>query len=111
MDQTNHPVFINPKDFSGINGAIFGADSEDLNMTVVRWASGKGVKRHTNSEVDVVMIVLDGEGEVVIENQTHALIPGTILLIPKNATRSIVAKSQELTIANIHKKRRLMPRI
>ena len=57
-------------------GALWGAETEDLNATLVRWEAGKGVAAHTNDEVDVVMTVLEGSGVVRIDDDEQPVEPG-----------------------------------
>ena len=47
---------------SGGSGAIFARETADLDLNLVRFAPGSGVGEHVNREVDVAVIVLDGEG-------------------------------------------------
>ena len=48
---------------------------EDLNINLVHLEPGSGVDTHTNHEVDVVVIVLDGNGRLSIDTTDHELAP------------------------------------
>jgi mannose-6-phosphate isomerase-like protein (cupin superfamily) len=92
------------------SGPQWGAESDDLNATVLSWEEGRGVAWSVNNELDVVMVVLDGEGEARIEDEVVQLKAGVALLIPKGAQRSVIASSQWLTYMNVHRRRPgLMP--
>ena len=71
------------------SGPQWGHETDDLDLTLLSWGVGGNVAPHVNDEVDVLMIALDGAGEVTVSNETHPLRPGQALLIPKGAERSI----------------------
>ena len=91
------------------SGPLWAIESEDLDCTFVAWEEGKGVVSHVNTEVDVVMLVVSGQGEARVNADIIGLSPGTVILIPKGAERAVKASSR-LSYLNIHKRRkRLMP--
>ena len=91
-------------------GPLFGGESEDLDFTLVQWSAGGGVAEHLNSEVDVLMIVVTGEGAAVVDGESIRLRAGQALLIPKSMTRRIESGGEPFRYLNIHKRRRrLMP--
>ncbi len=101
---------INIHSITGANGALWGTETEDLDATVVRWEESKGVETHTNNEVDVIMVVVSGSGQAVVDGEAQALEPGAVIVIPKGVGRSITATQGALTYLNVHKRRRrLMP--
>ncbi|HEY0867904.1 MAG TPA: cupin domain-containing protein [Fimbriimonas sp.] len=92
------------------NGALWGTECEDLDATLVSWQPDRGVDLHTNNEVDVVMVVLEGSGEVRRGDDSLSVGPGTVLVIPKGTPRQVSAGPDSLTYLNVHKRRRrLMP--
>lgn len=106
---------MNDKDFVDLqtlvpsNGAMWGTETEDLDATLVSWAAGKGVAAHTNREVDVVMVVLEGRGRVQRGEEILEVEKGQVVVFPKGIERSITADDR-LTYLNVHKRRkRLMP--
>ena len=65
---------------------------------------------HTNTEVDVAMVVLQGRGAVEIDGERHELRAGNLVVLPKGVRRSIVALTADFRYLNVHKRRRrLMP--
>lgn len=103
-------ITIEALETTGTNGAVWGTETEDLNATLVRWEAEKGVAEHTNSEVDVIMTVVEGEGQVTVDEQMVPVRPGSIIVIPKGSTRKILATSENLTYVNVHRRRpKLMP--
>ena len=90
-------------------GPLWAIESEDLDCTFVAWEGSKGVAVHCNAEVDVVMLVVSGQGTAMVGTETVNLSPGTVLLIPKGVERGVIANTR-LAYLNIHKRRkRLMP--
>ena len=78
---------------------------EDLNMNLVHLEPGSGVDMHTNHEVDVVVIVLDGNGQVSINTIDHELAPHVLALAPRRSQRSISAGPAGLTYLTVHRRR------
>lgn len=92
------------------NGPLAGGQSEDLNFTLLRWAKGMGVDEHSNQEVDVLMVVLQGKGRLRVDGKSQPLIAGQAVLIPKGADRQINSDSEDFCYLNVHQRRRgLMP--
>lgn len=73
----------------GPSGVAWGLDSPQLNANLVTIAAGDGVEAHNNDEVDVLLIVSSGRGELVIDEQIYALASHSVVLIPRGSTRSI----------------------
>lgn len=92
------------------SGPQLGHESEDLNLTLLSWKAGEGVAPHVNEEVDVVLIVVDGEGEVSVGVEAFTLRAGAALLIPKGCERAIRCTSERFSYLSVHRRRRgLMP--
>lgn len=91
-------------------GVIWGGTTEDLNCTLLSWPRGGGVASHINTEVDVVMLVVEGSGEVIVDGEVFTLAAPQALLIFKGCERAIQSTSERFTYLSAHKKRRgLMP--
>lgn len=96
-------------DFHG-RGPQWGVETEQLNATILSWEKGHGLEAHVNHDLDVVMIVLDGEGEAFIEDEKISLHAGMVVPIAKGLVRAIKATGDRLTYASIHRRRPgLMP--
>jgi quercetin dioxygenase-like cupin family protein len=92
------------------SGPQWGAESEDLDMTLLSWKAGEGIASHVNDEVDVLVVALDGEAEVAIDERSHGLAAGQAILIPKGCARSILAGAAGFSHLNVHRRRkRLTP--
>lgn len=64
-------------------GPLWGMASSDLNATLLVWPAGRELAEDTNTELDVLLVVLEGGGVAVVEQQEHVLGPGNLLLIEK----------------------------
>ena len=92
------------------SGPQWAHESEDLDVTLLSWGEGRSIEAHVNSEVDVVLISIEGEGVVTIEGVAHELRPGQLLLIPKGSARSMESTSPRFSYLSLHRRRSgLMP--
>lgn len=91
-------------------GALWSLSAADLNLNLVRFPAGDGVPAHVNNEVDVVVVVVSGEGVAEIDGREEQLRSGVLLFIPKGVTRAFHATSGDLAYLTCHRRRaRLMP--
>lgn len=88
------------------SGPQWSHEGEDLDMTLLSWARGRGVEPHVNDEVDVVWIGVEGAGIVRINDQDHELRPGMALLIPKGCRRAVESASERFSYLSVHRRRR-----
>ena len=87
------------------SGPVWGMASADLNATLLAWPPGHEVAEHVNTEVDVLLIVLEGGGLVVVDQLEHALAPGHAVLIAQGSTRTIHAGTAGLRYLSVHRRR------
>lgn len=113
---TNHDVPIIAVDLllqiSGASGSgpQWAHECEDLDVTLLSWEPGKSIAEHINSEVDVVLIGLTGEGTVTIDGALHQLRSSALILIPKGCQRGMQNGDERWSYLSIHRRRRgLMP--
>ena len=88
------------------SGPLWSTESEDLDCTFVAWETGQGVLEHVNSEVDVIMVVISGYGNVYVNGESVELSRGKVVVVPKEATRAIKATGDGLAYVNVHKRRK-----
>jgi quercetin dioxygenase-like cupin family protein len=86
-------------------GPLWGMASEDLNATLLAWPAGHEPAEHTNTEVDVLVVVLEGSGTAIVDGQRHELAPGALLSIEKGSSRAIAAGSDGLRYLSVHRRR------
>ncbi len=78
---------------------------EELNLNLIVWPESGGVAEHANREVEVLLVGMQGEGLVLVDDQPYPIEPGSLLLIPKGASRSIEARSGGFAYLSIHRRR------
>jgi quercetin dioxygenase-like cupin family protein len=86
-------------------GPLWGIASADLNATLLAWRAGEGIAEHVNAELDVLLIVLEGDGVAVVSGDPHRLAPGHALLVEKGAPRSILAGPSGIRYLSVHRRR------
>ena len=93
-------------------GPVWTTESQDLNVNLLVFRAGEGVPEHVNSEVDVLMIGIAGNGVVNIDGKPHALPPGYCVIVPKGARRSTKVMSDRFAYLTCHRRRPgLMPTV
>jgi mannose-6-phosphate isomerase-like protein (cupin superfamily) len=89
----------------GGRGVAWSAVSDDLNANVVVWPAGAGVEAHVNDERDLFWVVLDGDGEILVDGRAHPVRAGWGALIPAGRERSVRAGPAGLRYAAVHLRR------
>ncbi len=90
----------------GQNGVAWKApNTGDLNTNLVHLNPDTAIDSHRNREVDVTMVVIEGEGSITIDGATNQLVANTLALVPKGSERSISASPQGLTFVTVHRRR------
>jgi len=86
-------------------GPLWGLASSDLNATLLAWPPAHELVEDTNSELDVLLIVLEGGGVATVDEQEHTLVPGSALLVAKGSSGAIRAGADGLRYVSVHKRR------
>lgn len=91
---------------AGASGAVWSLPrSGDLDANLVRLAPGEVIDQHVNDEVDVLMFVQSGRGELVVDGRRHLLAADSLALVPRGARRAIAAGSPGVTYLTVHRRR------
>jgi quercetin dioxygenase-like cupin family protein len=80
-------------------------DPDDLNVNVVRLAAGGAVGEHTNREVDVVLVVVGGGGDVAVDGAASAVAAPAVVHVPKGSSRSVTAGADGMAYVTVHRRR------
>lgn len=86
-------------------GPAWGTATDELNATLLVWRAGEGQPEHINEERDVALVALAGAGTLLVDGHEHPLSAGTLALVPRGATRSVVAGAEGLRCLSIHRRR------
>ena len=90
----------------GVGGVVWKLPHDgDLDTNLVRLAAGRSIDEHVNREVDVLLVVRAGDGELVVDGVPHPLTGTTLALIPRHTRRSITAGHDGITYLSIHRRR------
>ena len=92
------------------DGPIWGVNSEQLNVNLLRLPAGDGIAAHVNTELDVVLVVFEGSGELTVNDVVYPLRAGRAVVVPRGATRAIRCTAGPLVYLTCHRRRSgLMP--
>jgi quercetin dioxygenase-like cupin family protein/hemerythrin len=86
-------------------GPLWGAESEDLNATLLAWEPGSGPPEHVNAERDVLVAVLEGSATVTLDGEERRLDPGAAIIIEKGLARRITAGPDGVCYLSVHRRR------
>ncbi len=81
------------------------AESDDLNANLVHLDAAHEVGEHANDAVDVLIVVLDGDGEVEVDAERLPLRPTAVAHVPRGARRAIRAGASGMTYLTVHRRR------
>ena len=73
----------------GDGGVLWSVSPLGFHANLVALGPGHAVDRHRNDEVDVLVVVLDGEGRILIDEEQVDLCTGDAIVVPRGADRSI----------------------
>ncbi|MFD6325759.1 cupin domain-containing protein [Streptomyces sp. NPDC058442] len=76
-----------------------------LDANVVRIPPGRRVDTHREPDLDVLLLVLAGEGSLTAPDGTRPLRAGTLIWLPHGSTRSLAADDEGLTCLTVHRRR------
>lgn len=86
-------------------GPLWGAETEDLNATLLAWAAGAGPPEHVNGERDVLFVVLAGSATVTVDGDARAIEAGQAMTIEKGRSRRVVAGPRGVRYLSVHTRR------
>jgi mannose-6-phosphate isomerase-like protein (cupin superfamily) len=102
---------IPPVDLAGLAGggshpgARWRLDGEDLQANLVRLGRGDRIQPHRNDEVEVLVVVVSGRGELTFGGQVHQLAPIVMATCPRGTVRAIAAVDGPLAYLSVHRRR------
>ena len=88
-----------------VTGPVWGAESEELNATILEWGAGHATPEHVNDDRDVLVVVLAGSADVAIGDRTETLRGGEAVIVPKGERRRITAGSAGVRYLSGHRRR------
>jgi quercetin dioxygenase-like cupin family protein len=86
-------------------GPVWGAESADLNATLLEWSAGKGPAEHVNEERDVLYVVLTGAVTLTEDGEARELSAGEATIVDKGSRRALVAGPDGVRYLTAHVRR------
>ena len=105
------PDAVSPVDLAslaaagGPPGARWRLDGQDLQANLVRLDRGDRIQPHRNDELEVLVVVVCGRGELTLDGQVHQLAPMVLAHLPKGTVRAIEAVDGPLAYLSVHRRR------
>ncbi|MGB9307622.1 MAG: DUF2249 domain-containing protein [Mycobacterium sp.] len=81
----------------------------DMDANVIALAPNGGIDTHTGADVDVLIHVLSGTGQLTTEQDTIDLAPGAFVWLPRRSRRQFTAGPGGLRYLTVHQKREILP--
>jgi mannose-6-phosphate isomerase-like protein (cupin superfamily) len=85
-------------------GPTWGAESEDLNATILVWPAGDPAA-HVNESRDVLYVVVEGSVTMAVDGAEQVLRSGEAVIVEKGARRALVAGPEGVRYATAHVRR------
>jgi hypothetical protein len=79
--------------------------AEDLQANLIRLDQGDRIQPHRNDEVEVLVVVVSGRGELTLDGQVYQLAPMVVAHLPKGTVRAIEAVDGPLAYLSVHRRR------
>jgi hypothetical protein len=91
----------------GVAGAVWKLEMSHrhLDSDIIRLPPESRIDAHTGPDLDVLILVLDGGGELVTETGTLLLHPGALAWLPRLSRREITASVAGLSYLTVHPRR------
>jgi quercetin dioxygenase-like cupin family protein len=86
-------------------GPVWGAESEDLNATILEWPPGDGPPAHVNEERDVLYVVLAGSARLEVDGEVSELTAGAPVIVDKGRSRALAAGANGVRYLTAHLRR------
>ena len=81
------------------------ARDRDLDSNIIALPAGGAIDTHTGPDLDVLIHVLAGNGELATENGIVELCPGALVWLPRRSRRRFTAGPSGLQYLTIHQRR------
>lgn len=90
-----------------VSGAVWKlqASQRDLDSNIIALPPGRTIEAHTGPDLDVLIHVLAGSGQLTTEQDALDLLPGTLLWLPRRSRRQFTAGPDGLRYLTVHQRR------
>jgi mannose-6-phosphate isomerase-like protein (cupin superfamily) len=91
---------------SGSGGAVWNLPhGGELDANLIRLDADAIISEHVNSEVDVLLFVHSGTGQITVDGSNLSLGADSLALIPRGVSRAIAAGPAGITYLSVHRRR------
>lgn len=99
------------EDDSAAKGAVWKLQmsERDLDSNIIQLPPQGTIAAHAGPELDVLLIVLDGTGQLTTELDVLDLRPGALVWLPRRAQRQFTAGDDGLRYLTVHQRREALP--
>ena len=80
----------------------------DLDANIIHLPAGDGIGSHVGPDVDVLLLVLEGDGSLTTETEVLELHAGAIVWLPRRSRRQFLAGSSGLRYFSVHQHRQAL---
>lgn len=80
----------------------------DLDSNIIALAPGGSIDAHAGPDIDVMICVLAGSGQITTELDTIELSPGSLVWLPRRSRRAFAAGPQGLRYLTVHQRRKAL---
>ncbi|AZI57612.1 DUF2249 domain-containing protein [Nakamurella antarctica] len=100
-------TITNDTSAADVSGAVWKLEARqrDLDSNVIALPPGGTIDAHTGPELDVIIHVLAGSGQLTTELGAIDLTPGVLLWMPRRSRRQFTAGEQGLRYFTVHQRR------
>jgi uncharacterized protein (DUF2249 family)/quercetin dioxygenase-like cupin family protein len=93
-----------------VTGAVWKlqARERDLDANIIALPPGQAIDAHTGPDLDVLIHVLAGSGQLTTELGTVDLTPGVLLWMPRRSRRQFIAGVEGLRYLTVHQRRQAL---
>ncbi|MFG1677595.1 DUF2249 domain-containing protein [Micromonospora sp. NPDC049282] len=93
-----------------VTGAVWKLQTRerDLDANVIALPPGQAIDAHTGPDLDVLVHVLAGSGQLTTELGTIELTPGVLLWMPRRSRRQFTAGVEGLRYLTVHQRRQAL---
>ncbi len=94
----------------GENGAVWKLQEEqrDLDSNIIALPPEGTIDAHTGPDLDVLIHVLAGSGQLATELETLELTPGALVWLPRRSRRQFTAGPEGLRYLTVHQRRQAL---
>ncbi|MDQ0774749.1 quercetin dioxygenase-like cupin family protein [Streptomyces aurantiacus] len=104
-------VLCDVHELTGLPVAASGAlwklaeSGRQLDANLVHLPAGRSVDAHAEPDLDVLLLVIAGDGTLVTPDGPEALTQGRLVWLPRGSTRGLTAHGEGLSYLTVHPRR------